>query len=44
MSAEEELRALLRRRGLPWLALALQLAGPAWRSFQLKYCVLQLDI
>ena len=44
MSAAEEWRGLLRLRGLQWFALALLLAGTAWRSFQLKYCVLDLDI
>ena len=42
MSAAEELRGLLRMRGLRWLTLAMLLAGTAWRSFQLKYCVLDL--
>jgi hypothetical protein len=44
MSTVQELRGLLRLRGLQWFALAMLLAGVAWRSFQLKFCVLDLDI
>jgi len=44
MSVAEELRGLLRLRGLRWFALAMLLAAAAWRSFQLRYCVLDLDI
>ena len=44
MSTAQELRGLLRLRGLQLFALAMLLAGVAWRSFQLKFCVLDLDI
>ena len=44
MSAVEELRDLLRRRGVQLLTLALLLAFVAWRALQLKFSVLDLDI
>ena len=44
MSAGQELRGLLRLRVLQLFALAMLLAGVAWRSFQLKFCILDLDI
>jgi hypothetical protein len=44
MSAGQELRGLLRLRGLQLFALAMLLAGVASRSFQLKFCVLDFDI
>ncbi len=44
MSTAQELRGLLRLRGLQWFALAMFLAAVAWRSFQLKFSVLDLDI
>lgn len=44
MSAGRELRGLLRLRGLQLFALAMLLAGVAWRSFQLKFSILDLDI
>jgi hypothetical protein len=44
MSAFEEVRDLLRWRGLQLLALALLLGFVAWRALQLKFSVLDLDI
>ncbi|MGA7891754.1 MAG: hypothetical protein WCA49_00885, partial [Candidatus Sulfotelmatobacter sp.] len=44
MSAVEELRGLLRLRGLQLLALTILLGFVAWRAFQLKFSVLDLDI
>jgi hypothetical protein len=43
-SAVEELCGLLRLRGLQLLSLALSLAFVGWRSFQLKFSVLDLDV
>ncbi len=44
MSTAQELRGLLRLRVLQLFALVMLLAGVAWRSFQLKFSVLDLDI
>lgn len=44
MTAVRELRELLRLRGLQLFALAILLSAVAWRSYQLKFCVLDLDI
>ncbi|MGB9071271.1 MAG: hypothetical protein WCC22_01250 [Terriglobales bacterium] len=44
MAAVRELRELLRFRGLQLVTLAALLAVVGWRSFQLKFCVLDLDI
>src|SRR5271155_4035223 len=44
MSAVEELRGLLRLRGLQLLALTTLLAFVVWRALQLKFSVLDLDI
>jgi hypothetical protein len=44
MSAFDELRGLLRLRGLQLGTLGLLLAMVGWRSFKLKFCVLDLDI
>ena len=44
MSAFDELRGLLRLRGLQLGILGLLLAMVGWRSFKLKFCVLDLDI
>ena len=44
MSTAQELRGLLRVRVLQLFALVMLLAGVAWRSFQLKFSVLDLDI
>ena len=44
MSTVAELRGLLRLRGLQLLGLLMLLAFVGWRSFQLKFCVLDLDI
>ncbi len=44
MSAIDELRALLRWRVLQLFTLGALLAAVGWRSFRLKFCVLDLDI
>ena len=44
MTTGQELRALLRLRGLQVFALALLLGLAGWRAFQLKFSVLDLDI
>jgi hypothetical protein len=44
MSAVEELRGLLRLRGLQLLTLTMLLAVVGWRALQLKFSVLDLDV
>ncbi|MFI5118744.1 MAG: hypothetical protein ACHP8B_18815 [Terriglobales bacterium] len=44
MAAVRELREFLRFRGLQLVTLAALLAVVGWRSFRLKFCVLDLDI
>jgi hypothetical protein len=44
MGAVQELRELLDRRQMQLLTLAALLAAVGWKSFRLKYCVLDLDI
>jgi len=44
MSIVRELRVVWRLRGVQLLALLMLLAFVGWRAFQLKFCVLDLDI
>src|SRR5579864_2137273 len=44
MSVSDELRGLLRLRGLQLAVLTILLGFVGWRAFELKFCVLDLDV